>query len=585
MTPSIEGWHLAPLAAPLLVGAVLMLAIAGFALRSPRVRGSGWLALLAVALSVYALGYAAELGSPSLAAVRLCLAVQYLGVANVPVLVLLVALAATGRGRYVSPLSVALLLALPLTTCVLAASDAGRELLWRDLTVDVSAGFTKTRFEPGPWYRVHNAYAQLLLLTALGVVAAALRGAKGVFRRQLQLLLVGMLVPIGVHIAYLAGWAGHGLDPNPYAQILAAAILAWAILETQFLDLVPVAHDALIASQRDAMLVVDAGGRLIELNPAAQTVFGVSAAQAIGRPVEELLPGWGPLARSRNAGESFRAPLTRAAAGEEHSYDVGVSPLATPGGRVEGRLLVLRDVTQRRRAEQLQDTLVKTMVHDLRNPLTVVSAALEMLAHEQPPDAPESARSLLEMARANTHRLIDLVTGILDFHRLRSGKMPLRCVPLDVSTLVAEALELQRPLAEAKGQRLQPELDPALPPLEADRELVARVLQNLIGNALKFSPRGGTVRVSARAADAGRDVAFAVADDGPGIPRELQGRLFSEFVTGTDARGSGLGLAFCRLAVEAHGGTVGVQSEAGLGTTLVFTLPALSATRPVETAG
>jgi signal transduction histidine kinase len=241
---------------------------------------------------------------------------------------------------------------------------------------------------------------------------------------------------------------------------------------------------------------------------------------------------------------------------------------------LEGRLLVLRDVTERRQAEALQDTLVKTMVHDLRNPLTVVSAALEMLAHESG-SLPEQTTSLVEMARANTRRLIDLVSTILDYQRLRSGRMPLAYAALDLGDLVLEAIALQRPLAEAKEQRLETAADQRMPLVDADRELILRVLQNLIGNSMKFAPRGGTIRVECRPGQG--QVEVAVSDDGPGIPDELRRRLFSEFVTGSgDGRGTGLGLAFCRLAVEAHGGQISAANRPGGGASFTFSLPALS---------
>ncbi len=574
MDTAPQAWRFVPLAAPLVVGAALMLAIAGFALKPPRVRGGVWLAVLTVCLSVYALGYAAEIGSAELVSVRRWLSVQYLGIAIVPVFVLLVVLSSTGRERLVTPLLVTMLCALPATTCVLAWTDAGRDWIWRDLAVDSAGEYTRTRFKPGPWYLVHNAYVHLLLLTALLLLRRSLATASGVFRRQLLVLLCGCALPILVHIAYLAGAFGAGFDPNPYAQILSALALAWGMLESQLWDLVPVAREAVIASQRDAVLVVDSRDRLVELNPSALELVGADKARALARPIGDLLPAWHALVASRSSEEAFRTAVALRVKDQDRFFDASVAPLRRGQGALEGRLLVLRDVTERRQAEALQDTLVKTMVHDLRNPLTVVSAALEMLAHESR-SLPEQTTSLLEMARANTRRLIDLVSTILDYQRLRSGRMPLSCAPLDLVDLALEAISLQRPLAEAKDQRLETGPDERMPRVDADRELILRVLQNLIGNSLKFAPRGGTIRVEFRPTQG--HVEVAVSDDGPGIPDELKRRLFSEFVTGSgDGRGTGLGLAFCRLAVEAHGGQISAANRAGGGATFTFSLPAMS---------
>ena len=310
MDTAQQGWRFVPLAAPLVVGAALMLSIAGFALRPPRVKSGVWLAVLTIGLSIYALGYAGEIGSADLASVRTWLAVEYLGIAIVPVFVLLVALSSTGGERFVTPLLVTTLLALPVTTCVLAWTDAGRDWIWRDLVVDAGGAYTRTRFKPGPWYLVHNSYILLLLLIALGLLGRSLATASGVFRRQLLVLLGGCAIPILVHIAYLASGFGSGFDPNPYAQFLAALALAWGILESQLWDLVPVAREAVITSQRDAVLVVDARDRLVEVNPSALELVGSDRAKALARPIAELLQAWPALVASRSAEEAFRTAVS-----------------------------------------------------------------------------------------------------------------------------------------------------------------------------------------------------------------------------------------------------------------------------------
>ena len=160
--------------------------------------------------------------------------------------------------------------------------------------------------------------------------------------------------------------------------------------------------------------------------------------------------------------------------------------------------------------------------------------------------------------------------------------MPLECAALSLADLVAETLGTQTLLAAQKGLRLEGDVPATLPLVWADEGVVDRVLQNLIGNACKFTPEGGLIRVTAEVAvdaEDGHDtpishVLLSVSDTGPGIPPELQDRLFQKFVTGgQQGSGSGLGLAFCRLAVEAHNGRLWVESEPGHGTTFHLTLP------------
>jgi PAS domain S-box-containing protein len=243
-----------------------------------------------------------------------------------------------------------------------------------------------------------------------------------------------------------------------------------------------------------------------------------------------------------------------------------------------GHLVVLRDVTQERLLEKMRDDLTHTMVHDLRSPLTGVSVSLQFLTGKRADNLSPSQRRMLNIAREGTEKMIELVDNILDVSRLESGRMPLQRTSVSLADLVAETLRAQSPLAAEKGQRLESDAPPALPPAWADRELIGRVLQNLVGNAIKFTATGGMVKAVVRQGNQEdpepSHLYVSVSDNGPGIPAGLQNRLFQKFVTGErEGSGSGLGLAFCRLVAEAHGGRIWVESEPGQETTFTFALP------------
>ncbi len=233
---------------------------------------------------------------------------------------------------------------------------------------------------------------------------------------------------------------------------------------------------------------------------------------------------------------------------------------------------ILRDITERKRLDTLRDDLLAMLYHDLRAPLSSISMSLELLA-QACMDGGSDAQELITIARRAAARLERLSSNMLDLSRLEAGQMPLKRGVVLPQTLIAEALEVIAPHAEQRQQNVQLELPPDLPPVSADREMIRRVLINLLENAVKYSPPGSHIRVGARRE--GQMVRFWVADNGPGIPKEEQERIFHKYDRGSAKRGKGLGLglAFARLAVQAHGGTIGVESEPGEGALFCFTLP------------
>jgi signal transduction histidine kinase len=240
-----------------------------------------------------------------------------------------------------------------------------------------------------------------------------------------------------------------------------------------------------------------------------------------------------------------------------------------------GRLLVLRDVTEERLLERMRDDLIHAMVHDLRNPLSAIYGALTFLTDIIGDDLSEPNRQLWDIAVDNTQRMLKLVRAILEISQLENRQMPLDHALVSLPDLVTTVLGSLSPLAADKGLDLASDVSSTLPPVWVDAGLIERVLQNLIGNAIKFTPSGGNVRVAVKDGAKERPrLLVTVSDTGPGIPPELSERLFQKFVTGKQrGRGSGLGLAFCKMVIEAHGEHIWVEESSEDGTTFAFTLP------------
>lgn len=225
---------------------------------------------------------------------------------------------------------------------------------------------------------------------------------------------------------------------------------------------------------------------------------------------------------------------------------------------------------------QVQEQLTQFIVHDLRSPLTNVITGLQTL--QLIIDEPgEDKNELIAMAINGGNRMLTLINSMLDLSRLEGGRMPVQKEQVSVKEMVDKSLEQVALWASQNHVTLSSQIEPGIETLMADKELTTRVLVNLLSNALKFSPEESTItiRVSAKSPDL---LLFGVSDQGPGISPEWARKVFDRFAQVESRKhgaavGSGLGLAFCRLAVESQGGKIWLESELGKGTTFLFTLP------------
>lgn len=241
---------------------------------------------------------------------------------------------------------------------------------------------------------------------------------------------------------------------------------------------------------------------------------------------------------------------------------------------------VIQDITAQMELEQLRKDLAAMVYHDLRGPLTNIVGSIYKLSsvlqnHENP-----AVLKLLHIGLRSTRQLQRMVDSLLDIQRLEEGRTILNRQPVEVRVLLTDAVQLVQPIATEAGQRLLFEAGKDIPTIAIDSDMIMRVLINLMENAVKYTPTEGTIRVSvARDHD---QVIFKVSDSGPGIPADMLHRVFDKFsrVKYQGApKGVGLGLAFCRLAVEAHGGKIWVESEPGNGSDFIFRLPLIEPSR------
>lgn len=246
---------------------------------------------------------------------------------------------------------------------------------------------------------------------------------------------------------------------------------------------------------------------------------------------------------------------------------------------------VLQDMTAQVELERLRHDLSAMVYHDLRGPLQNIVASMSRLTDMLDNHENKAVNRLLELGMRSSRQLQRMIDSLLDIQRLEEGKNILNRKPALVTSIIAEAVEVIKPIANETGQTIHVDIVPNLPVVSADTDMIMRVAVNLLENATKYSPSDGDITISARLDINGRDILFVVADSGPGIPEDMKTSIFDKFsrVNYKNApRGVGLGLAFCKLAVSAHGGRIWVESEPGEGSKFCFSLPPMYPDRTIN---
>jgi PAS domain S-box-containing protein len=270
--------------------------------------------------------------------------------------------------------------------------------------------------------------------------------------------------------------------------------------------------------------------------------------------------------------------LALGAGADRRPYDSADFDLAVELGRRTALALQnARLYARARAAVAARDEVLSVVSHDLGNPLAAVIMAAEMALRTRV-EIDERVRSHLESVRVSAEQMERLIQDLLEIRRMEVGRLELRATPVEPQHAVAQAVQLLAALAAVKDIRLEV-VTPAepLPHILADRKRLLQILSNLIGNAVKFTPRGGSVTVTVERGDDAGEVLFAVSDTGPGIPEEQHGHVFERFWQGSGrsrAQGIGLGLSIAKGLTEAHGGRIGVHSQEGAGSRFWFTMPA-----------
>jgi PAS domain S-box-containing protein len=522
---------------------------------------------------------------------------QFVGVVIVPTTWLILTMQLSGHERWIKRSNLVMLSAVPVITLLLIFTNESHGLMWSNITlnsVDPFLPFNENR-GLGYWLLILG-YSYVALMFAIIIYVRRVVASRSLYRRQAAPLIFVSSVPwIFSAVWFLNPSLFMYIDPTPLMLTLATSMTLWRLANLPGSEVIPVAHEMILDSMNESVIILNAQSRIVELNPSAQQLVGHNLSDALGKPVERIWAEWAGAKKELDSGTDSVREVSFGVGEKKKVYEMQTSYLSGITTEQPNLLIILRDITERKisdeklrlyseqlkeHSEHLEELVAErtkelreaerlaaigetaAMVgHDLRNPLQGISGAAHILKQSLHSTMDKQAREMLEIIEESVQHSNRIVSDLLEYSR----EPRLKQVGTDLNLLVKQAVVSvkvpENVLVKFKVSDLR---------ITTDFEMMRRVFVNIITNAVDAMPNGGELVIEGRESNDCLELSFT--DTGTGFSDEAMAKLWKPLNT-TKAKGSGLGLAICKRIVEAHAGTISVKKALPKGTTLTITLP------------
>lgn len=570
--------------------------------------GAVELFLCSLSCGIWALGYGLEIITPTLAEKLFWAKFQYLGIATVPVWVVLFILRYSGRAARLHNRHAAALLALPALSILFTYTNELHHMVWTSIAGQPGWMMAPLTLGHGWWFWVVVAYSYILLVIGTALLVQQAFRTQRYFMNQIIIMLAAMMVPWVGNALYILGLRPQpNLDLTPLTFALTNIGLMVGFLRFRLLDILPVAYPAVFEFMGDGVVVLDNNQRVVDMNPAARQIFiqpvlspptqplrNVQHRELdgwIGQHMQKLLPGWQNAASEGPAFNEKELRLPHGPDGKERVYALRTTAILNRSKQVTGQVLMFSDITQLKNAEEvlkaahqqavetnrLKTQLLANVSHDMRTPLGAIIGFAEMLNSGVYGDLGTTQKDVVSDIQDSGNQLLLFVNNLIGQAQFETGKILIKPKRFQVDELLEDCRPTANLQALRKGIKINYQVDPGMPKtLIGDLYWLRQIAANLVNNAVKFTDQG-SVTLRLYQPDP-QHWAMEVTDTGPGILPEFQKAIFEPFrqVSGQQLHergGSGLGLAIVKELTNLMGGQMNLASQPGVGSIFTACFP------------
>ncbi len=338
--------------------------------------------------------------------------------------------------------------------------------------------------------------------------------------------------------------------------------------------------DAVIRSIAEGLVIVDAQGKVIMMNPAAEKLLGVSKKEKMGKSILENLKEEQMISLINESQDKNTKEMELISQKDDTRRTLRASSaiIENENGQSIGMVSVLSDITKQKELDQLKSNFVSNITHELRTPLVAIDKSIALILAKSAGEVSSTQEEFLSIAQRNIKRLSNMINDLLDLSKLEAGKMKINIQPSSIVYVIGESVGSLDNWSKTKSISIEKKIENELPAINIDPDKIIQVLNNLIGNAIKFTPINGKITIEASLLCESKEVIVSIQDNGVGISKEDLPNIFNKFYqagerVASDINGTGIGLSIVKEIIQLHGGKIWVESEKGEGARFIFTLP------------